>query len=650
MAKTKRTVTEQIKKTLKVAMELHEKERNEISYEDIIQSCVVALDTKLNNSKTAWDDDDSVLPIFKTLHQALVGQIHDVLVPIQDEQSEQEIRSLINKVVIGYEDKKKRKFYLGALTLLKTKLDKATRSCIFLNKYGEAYLDLYNKFMALAAFRSFKYFCVYLQAVFNTTLWEDNERAFSGYWYYMDKMVLDGAVVFLEKQLPTGTGKSFSDAFAQAWTFGIDIDAVILKICGNDKFTDDCFNNVVKIMTSPRFAEVFPYYSRFECNKDAMFTSCAAKELRFGIVGSTKSTNLRIATKLAETSGVRAKYLYIDDICQPDDTPKEMEKDIAKFRKEWFRRNSDLEHFYVLASGTSYSVYDILSYLKTKNGYDNSVVSEINEFTRVGVSQYIRANAPAVFVSVPALDKNDESVFPKIRSTQVLKNMRDEDFRTFMAMEQQTPLPPDNTPFYYENLREYDFLPSVGTQGRTQYCLASLDPKRRGRDYVSMPIFFEATDPNGSGNKVYYLVDWLYEDKPMQECIPLIAQKIIAHNITQLLAERNTEECIAKLIEDELERRGYTNCVIDDSFSNEPKDKRIMNSEGNIKSRMIFPRFGMYSVINPIGKALNNVYTYTYQGKVEHDDAPDSLSLFDRHFISGNRSRLATVSSFDRRI
>lgn len=642
-----RTKTNRIKKTLQSALENQKKKESKLSYVDIIKSCEKALASNLRLK--AWNTEDKILQIFRTLHQALLGQIHDTLIPMQDDEAEEEIRELINKCVIGYEDKKKHKLYLGTLTLLKAKLDKANRSTLFLRKYGEAYLDLYNKFMALAAFRSFKHFCVYLQFAFNTTLWEDNERAFSGYWHYMDKMVLDGEVVFLEKQLPTGTGKSFSDAFAQAWTFGVDKDAVILKICGNDKFTDDCFNNVVKIMTSPRFAEVFPYYAQFECRKDAMFTSCASKELRLGIAGSTKSTNLRIATKLAETSGVRAKYLYIDDICQPDDTPKEMEKDIEKFRKEWFRRNSDLEHFYVLASGTSYSVYDILSYLKAKNGYDNATTSAVNEFTKVGVSQYIRENGVAVFVSVPALDENDESVFPKIRSTRVLKSMRDEDFRTFMAMEQQMPLPPDNTPFYYENLREYDALPPVGKQGRNGYCLSALDPKRRGRDFVSMPIFFEADDPDGRYDKVYYLVDWLYEDKPMQDCIPLIAQKIINRKITRILAERNTEECIASLITSELEKNGYTNCIVEDSFSTEAKDKRIMNSEGNIKSRMIFPRFGMYSIAHPIGKALNNVYTYTYQGKVEHEDAPDSLSLFERHFISGRATRLAEPTFFSRR-
>jgi hypothetical protein len=378
-----------------------------------------------------------------------------------------------------------------------------------------------------------------------------------------------------------------------------------------------------------------------------MFSFCSRKDLKFAITGSVKSTNLRICTKLAETSGVRAKFLFIDDICQSDDLMTQMTKDIEKFKREWFRRNYNLREFYVVASGTSYSQFDILSYLKREMGYAKSKLSPY-EFTWISSSDYITKDGVSIFVKVPALDDKDESVFPTIRDTYTCRQLREQDFATFMAMEQQDPLPPEGSPFYFEKLRQYNALPQIGENGRGDDCVAVLDTKRRGTDYLSMPILFEAKDPERENLKVFYLVDWLYDDRPMKDLIPSIASKIIQHKITRLVAERNTEECIALLIEEELAKQGYTSCVVEDVYSTEPKDKRILSAEGDIKARIIFPRYGLYSQMSDIGKAMLNVYGYSYNGKVKHDDAPDSLALFAKRFIMNNYAKLAQISFFSR--
>ena len=132
------------------------------------------------------------------------------------------------------------------------------------------YEELKDDFMALASFRSYKHYCFYMQDIFGIKLWTENERAFSGYWFYMGRMILDGDVRFLEKQLPTGTGKSLSDCFAHSMIFGVDINSDVFKVCGNDKFTDDCFQNVVKLMTHEKYQKVFPYYSKFFVDKEEM--------------------------------------------------------------------------------------------------------------------------------------------------------------------------------------------------------------------------------------------------------------------------------------------------------------------------------------------------------------------------------------------
>lgn len=596
-----------------------------------------------------WKDDSKTIELLQTYHQCLHYQIHSELVPLKSAEAEADIRELLAKYVVGYTDNKTKIVYPCIMDMIQSKIVQLCKNTDIRRENVARYTELYDDFMALASFRSYKHFCQYVEKpVFGIDLWKNNERAFTGYWFYANKMVLDGTVKFLEKQLPTGTGKSLSDAFMHAYIFGIDINNDVFKVCGNDKFTDDCFNNVIKIMTSPQYAKVFPYYAQFNGKENLMFSFCSTKELKFNITGSTVSTSLRICTKLSKTNGVRAKFLFIDDITQQDDTSTAMVTDIDKFMREWFRRNKDLNNFYVVASGTAYSQFDILSWLKNKNNFANSVQAKINEFTHIAKTSFSGLNGLAVFVIVPALDKKDESVFPTIRPTEALKQLRKDDYKTFMAMEQQDPLPPENSPFYFTKLRQYVTLPAIGETGRTDYCFAALDPKRRGKDFVSMPIFCEADDTERKDGRVFYLVDWLYCDRPMKDCVPLIVSKIVNRNIRRLYAERNTDELISPYLLEELKKLDYTGCVIEEVYSTEPKDRRIMGAEGDIKSRMIFPEIGMYASSHDVGNALNSLYGYDYNRRAVHDDAPDSLALFVKRFIGNRTMRYAEVSTFKR--
>lgn len=619
----------------------------ETDYGSLIKECAKQINTLMKRKE--WSDDEKVTRLFDVLHRAIYQQIHGVLVVQETAKAETEIRSILAKYVIGYT--KGNNSYIGVLQPLKSKIAQVSKRKKTSQEFIERYIELYDDFMALASFRSFKHYCLYMQSVFGFTLWEDTQNCFDGYWYYANKMVLDGEINFLEKQLPTGYGKSLSDCFMQSWIFGIDIDNDILKVCGNDKFTDDCFQNVQKLMLARKYAKVFPYYQRFNCDENKMFVFNSRKDLKFAITGSKKSTNLRIITKLSDCNGVRAKFLFLDDITQRKDMANlnQHEKDIHSFTHEWFERNYNRSLFFIVSSGTTYSQFDLLSHLKREMGGETAERSKINKYTHIGHSNYITPNGVSVFVCVPLLDYDtDESTYPKKISTESARKKREQNPREFWAMDMQRPLPPDSSPFYFTKLRQYTTLPLIGENGRIETCVGALDTKRRGKDYLSMPIFFEADDPDRKDETAFFLVDWLYDDRPMKECIPLIVTKIIQHKITRLYVERNTEECIETLLTDKLREQGYTSCVIEEVYSTEPKDRRIMSAEGDIKSKMIFPQYGMYHQSNDIGKALMNFYGYTYTGTVAHDDAPDSLALFAKRFIMNRTIKYASFSTFSR--
>ena len=620
----------------------------------------------LKKSRTSeWKDDEAVLRIFGYYKQAIYEQIHNILSPIGRKDSEKEIKDIISNYVIGYVDAKKKVSYYGALDFIRSKIAKLKAEISKVKKFSEQekekvrrlievkarYEGLEDDFMAIASFRSMKHYFLYMQSAFGFTLWEDTQNCFEGYWFYGGRMVLDGEVKFIEKQCPTGFGKSISDAFMQSYIFGVDIENDVLKICGNDKFTDDCFQNVLKLMLSEKYAKVFPYYSQFGGDEAKMFKFCSRKELKFSITGSKKSTNLRIATKLSDVNGVRAKYLFLDDITQRKDMAniERHKADIHAFLHEWFERNYNRNLFHIIASGTTYSQFDILSHLKRVMGGENAKKSSVNKYTSVSKSDFIVKGGLSVFVCVPLLDYDtDESTFPQKISTESARKKRSESPAEFWAMDQQRPLPPESSPFYFTKLRQYTTLPAVGENGRMDYSQAALDTKRRGKDFISMPIFFEADDTDRGGSNAHFLVDWLYDDRPMKDCIPLIVAKIIQRKITRLYVERNTEECIEMILREKLEELGYHSCVIEEVYSTEPKDRRIMSAEGDIKSKMIFPEFGMYAPSNDIGNAMQNVYGYTYTGKVAHDDAPDSLALYAKRFLMGKTEKMAKMSTFER--
>ena len=615
-------------------------------YTEVIQAVSREIEKLFKNTKSWSQSDDKIVQLFAILKEAVYQQVHNVLVRQQTAEGEKQIRDILAKYVVGYPDKKKSVWFIGAIEPIRAKLLQMNKTKKARNEYLARYLELYDDFMALASFRSLKHFALYMQRVFNFTLWEDTLNCFEGYWYYAGRMVLDKEVKFIEKQCPTGYGKSVSDAFLQAFIFGYNIDSRVFKVCGNDKITDDCFNNVVSLMISPQFSKVFPYYAQFNGEINKMFEFCARKDLIFKIRGSVQAKNLIICTKLSDTNGVRADYLFMDDITQRRDMANlnMHNKDIHSFQHEWYERKAKDGEFQIVASGTTYSQFDLLSYLKRKGGGEKAVKSPVNKYTSLAKSDLVVEDGLSVFVCVPLLDYDtDQSTYPKKITTTKARKKREEHPEEFWAMDQQRPMPPDSSPFYFTKLRQYTTLPAINECGRMETCVAALDTKRRGKDFLSMPIFFEANDPDRPNESVFYLKDWLYEDRPMKECIPLVVAKVIQHQITRLYVERNTEECIETLLQDKLREQGYTACVIEEVYSTEPKDRRIMTAEGDIKSKMIFPEYNMYAPSSDVGKALLNVYGYTYNGKVAHDDAPDSLALFAKRFIMGARKRNGSV-------
>lgn len=621
----------------------------ENNYNDLIKTCAKEFERIFKGKE--WKDDETVTQFLAIYKEAIYQQIHHYLVPQKTASAEKELREILAKYVIGYSDKKTKVNYIGVINPLRGKLAQISKSRKTSSEFLARYLDLYDDFMALAAFRSFKYFALYREMHLtkhdevkdskssggDNKIIEHTMHCFEGWYYYAGKMVLDGEVKFIGKQMPTSYGKSYGDVLLLAFIFGYDIDNDAIKVFGNPYNCERCFTSVVELMCSKEYAKVFPYYSQFNANEKEMFEKCSTKDGTFKIVGSTKPVNFLCVGKESKISGVRGKYIFLDDITQAEDADiiNRHLNDINKYKTVWKKRTYGKNNTYIIAGGTAYSIYDILSFLKKKFGFENATKSKVHKYTHYSSSDEIIAKGLSVFIIVPKLDyETDESTYPEEFDTFSARKEREEDYETFMAMEQQMPIPPKNTPFYYTNLFEYTNLPKIGENGRADYCCATLDGKRKGNDFCAMPICCKI------GEK-HYLIDAFYDQRPMEDCYNGIISKIIQHNITRLYVESNINEGLPVILKQKLAEQGYNNCQIEEVFNYEKKEDRIAGSEASIKSNIVFPKFGMYSPSSQVGMALQELYVYSYTKKAEHDDFTDAISNYCRCFVVNKNAQKA---------
>ena len=592
---------------------------------------------EINRKKELLAADEYVVAVLSALYDTFYSQIHEYLSPLKTKAAELEIRehiAFINAEILPLIENKfkhlseKSKKYTGS------KQKK-------INELYTEYEKLYDGYFALVAFRSLKHYALYIEQDFSEKVFEPSMHCFSGYWYYANKMVIDNDVQFIEKQCPTGYGKSISDLITMCFAYGYDINNDIIKVTGAQGNIMREFDSITTFLCSSRHARVFPYFKQFEGKKENVFEMCSLTQRAFKIRGSKRSKNLYMVSKETKINGERAKYLFLDDITQAEDAGniKAHDTDKYKFDNVWYKRNYSLKDFHIVAGGTTYSDYDLLSYLKKTYGGERAVATKVNRFTKIAKSDAIIENGTSVFVCVPKLEIKRQNgkdfyvstypeKFPTAQALQMWKN----DERTFMAMEQQTPLPPEDTPFYWNNLTTYEVLPPKTDKARSDCCYAALDPARKGKNYVSMPIIEII-------NGKHYLIDFLYELKPMEEVYQAIVSKIAQHHITQLVVEINTDTSLVNLLQKMLREQGITFCKITKIYSTQEKEVRIYNYEATIKNNIVFPAKTLYSRSSPMGTAMLHIIAFSYKRHNEYDDSIDSIALYCQQFITGEKQK-----------
>lgn len=297
-----------------------------------------------------------------------------------------------------------------------------------------------------------------------------------------------------------------------------------------------------------------------------------------------------------------------------------------KWQTEISERNSGSDKAKFVVGGTMWAIYDILN--KIYNDVEKrSKIIPSKKFRYVFESEY----GKAVFIKVPALDENDKSTCDAVHNTEYYINKRNDiDPVLFSCTYQQQPLAPTGLEFSYDKLKHYDELPvnNDGSSACTDYAFAVLDPARKGKDFVSMPIF-RRNDEN------YYLIDVLYQKKAMTELYDEIANRIIYHKTIKLVVENNTDSSLKTVIDDKLKNKGYFNCEIIEKYNTTKKELRIQENRWHIINFIFFKSRSLYSSNSEYGQFMSWLTSYSFDYPNKHDDAPDSLAMFCSEIIRG---------------
>ena len=600
---------------------------------ELVRESSVAF-SEMRKKKKYLSNDEYVIAVCDSLYKTMYSQIHYYLVNLRDNEGETEIRQHIDYVLkfVLPTVKEKLKHITQVANKIKSQkfTEESKERLQKLQEYYATYGKIYEDFFSLSAFRNIQNFALYMEWGMpeNDKIWKYNLNCFKGFWHYADKMVLDGTVKYLEKQCPTGFGKSYADTVLMAYIFGVDINSDILKVVGNPSLVTDMANKLVKYMCKPNFSKIFPYFAQFEGDKGKMFDVCREggnnQPARLLLHGSSKGTSLLLVNKDTPIDGGRYKFRLYDDITRSKDKGNinMHEKDVEKYQDQWKKRKYDDNNNFEVFSGTTYHIYDFLSTVKRKYGGDEAVQSKVNKYTK------FNAKFKSVFVSVPKLDwDTDESTYPHKYSTEEARADRLADYNTFMAMDMQEPMPIEGCAFSYDNLQTYKTIPHIEEERETESCWAMLDPARTGANYIAMTICLPIEDK-------HYLKDCIFQMKPMEKIYSTIISKIEQHHITRLHIEKNTDTSLASLLREKLAERGINYCNITEIYTFKKKENKIYDNEAAIKASMVFPEFGLYAQGSEMGKFMKFFTSFSYINKNLYDDSADSIAMYSEKFIA----------------
>lgn len=482
---------------------------------------------------------------------------------------------------------------------------------------ADGMLDLYYKSHLFDAPHFFDSFCIYIE----------KDRAPEKQFYLPRRkqlLVCTNALQELEQRdiellaisMPPGTGKTTLAEFFLAWTSGRNPFLPNLIGSHNNAFLGGVYGEMLRIFDPSgdyRWQDVFPGLGVIGTN---------AKDLMIGI-GRDKSDDQRFKTlEFSSVGSGNAGKVRAMNILYADDLVSDLEQSLSRDRmdKLWQAYCVDLRQRKV---GTRCAELHIAT---------RWTISDV-----IGRLQEDYADDPrAKFITMPALDENDESNFDYPYglgyTTEMLHKQREiMDSISWQALFMNIPVEREGTLFAPDELQYFDELPDAEPDA----ILAVCDTKEQGSDYCAMPVFYQYGDR-------FYVNSWICDNGKVEIVQERVAERLVKEHVKlcQIESNRGGTLFAATVSKRVNELGGFTK--ITTKWTQTSKDTRIQVNSAWAKDHFYFRDPTSSTTDREYRTAMNQLCSYSMIGKNKNDDTPDVLALSVDYILSfaGNKVQI----------
>lgn len=410
----------------------------------------------------------------------------------------------------------------------------------------------------------------------------------------------DRELELLAISLPPGVGKTTLALFYITWLAGRSPEKPILTGSHSNAFLRGAYDECLRIMEENGdyvWNEVFPDKRVVRTNAQDMMID----------VGKDRRNARRFSTlEFSSIGSGNAGKVRAENLLYCDDLISDLQQALSKERLDllWAQYTTDLRQRKIgdaveLHIATRWSCHDVIGRLE--QAYDGSEKAE--------------------FITVPALNENDESNFNyKISAgftTEFYHKQREiMDDASWKALYMNEPIEREGLLYFPGELRRYFELPDQEPDAIISVC----DTKDRGTDYCVMPIAYQyGTD--------FYIESFVCDNSNPDVVEARLVDRLLRHSVHMSRFESNSAGGkIAEKVQSEVKKRGGRT-KITTKYTTANKETRIIVSAGFAKDHFLFKDESVIGDDKEYRKALNFLCSYTMSGKNKNDDVPDAISM-----------------------
>lgn len=414
----------------------------------------------------------------------------------------------------------------------------------------------------------------------------------------------DDKLDLLSISLPPGVGKSTLAIFYLTWLAGKYPSESCLTGSHSNSWVRGAYDECLRIMD--RNGE----YLWHDVFKDLEVSSTNAKDCRIDIGTRKRFETLEFTSIGTGNAGLyRAmRLLYCDDLVSGSEVA--LSKD--RLDKLWGIYTTDLRQRKLGAKckelhiATRWSVWDVLGRLELEYGESDR----------------------ARFITIPAMDENDESNFDYPYgvgySTKALREQRDVmDDTDWKALFMNQPIEREGLLYSADELRRYFELPDCEPDAIIAVC----DTKDKGTDYFCMPVAYQY------GPDFY--IDGVICDNGNPDIVEPRLVDILVNRQVQLARFESNQAGgrIASSVQEKVKERGGRTKITTKYTTAQKETKIIVNSPW-IKDHCLFKDESIYKSDKEYRRFMQFLCNYTMAGKNKHDDAPDAMAQLSEYIQS----------------